>query len=423
MMEFESAHVYHPHVVKREVEPPSNWHRGVPNLDQINSLVTAGPGNAFAQSCGREVNLTDAYTHESDNNPFAWANGLGQNNGYQPEGKRMIEATITSMEFEDGMSIKDVGRDRMASQSDTVATGSGTLDVIDEFLNAEFDGLWEQPQPYSNQLNNNIDVHVTTAPLDSLLSFAPESGQSNLDLGYPLPPQTNTHGLAISQVDFPQDNSYLHGGQEDETSQIGYVAIDNQQYADNFMPNQAIEQWIDPYVEQQHANHSIIAQPIDTSLVDSVGDLFTSEQFGFPRNSRPSHSYGLAVPLDGYNAGAISSREASVSGIWESPRTQSGWESSSISPSPNPQIFMMPDDLCNFPLPGTMIGGFSPPALNDMIGNFNMNPESESKKRKRNKFSPEGKKKTNKVREVGACVSCHARKIPVGISSPVRLLF
>jgi hypothetical protein len=53
------------------------------------------------------------------------------------------------------------------------------------------------------------------------------------------------------------------------------------------------------------------------------------------------------------------------------------------------------------------------PKLDDLIGNFDSNPEPVSRKTKRMKFTPEGAEKVRSVRNKGACVACHYRKTPV----------
>lgn len=432
MMEFESAHAYHPHVVKREqMDAPLNWHRGIPNMDQTNSFAMNGPGNAYAQSCGREANLNESYANESGNIAYGWTNGLGfsgngtgqpmvlaeHNDGYQLENKGMVRATITALDYGDGSIQDDVGGDQRHTPDRNV--GFAAADVIDEFLAAEFlndNRSWEQPQPYPNLPNNNINAHATTSMADlSLAAFAPNLGLPNAEAGYSLPPQPLPMGLAISQVNFPPDNTYSQGGQDDETPQNVYTSITAQPYMENFNSNQAIEEWINPsYVGGSNVANLSNNGLDENSLVDSVDGLFTSEELGLSTRPRSTttQSYGLLVPGDEFPR-AMSSREASVSGAWESPGTQYGWESSSISPSPNPQRFVIPDSQLNGVLQNSMPTFGPQRTLNELMVNFDINTDPSSKKRKRKQFSSEGKKKVNLVRENGACVSCHARKISV----------
>jgi hypothetical protein len=90
-----------------------------------------------------------------------------------------------------------------------------------------------------------------------------------------------------------------------------------------------------------------------------------------------------------------------------------------MSSSPNPQQFTTPDPSLHEVTPHIAVNGFSTdltipqPTLNDLMGNFDTNIQPQSKKRKRKAFNAEDKKKVNQVRENGACISCHARKIPV----------
>jgi hypothetical protein len=58
-----------------------------------------------------------------------------------------------------------------------------------------------------------------------------------------------------------------------------------------------------------------------------------------------------------------------------------------------------------------------PTRQGDLMGNFETNPEPQSRKRKRKAFDPERKKKVKEVRDSGACVTCRAKKIPVSHSS------
>jgi hypothetical protein len=53
------------------------------------------------------------------------------------------------------------------------------------------------------------------------------------------------------------------------------------------------------------------------------------------------------------------------------------------------------------------------PTLDDLIGNFDLNPKPQPSKRKRSSFDMAGKEKVRLVRDRGACVICRSRKVSV----------
>jgi hypothetical protein len=53
------------------------------------------------------------------------------------------------------------------------------------------------------------------------------------------------------------------------------------------------------------------------------------------------------------------------------------------------------------------------PRMDELVGNFDSNPNAASRKRKRSKFTTENAEKVRGVRKNGACVACHQRKTPV----------
>lgn len=164
-----------------------------------------------------------------------------------------------------------------------------------------------------------------------------------------------------------------------------------------------------------------VIAPDATSMIEQIlfSDQTQSTDYLQPAHQSLNSTNSLTVADHQHG---LSSREGSVA-HYDSPRTPQTWNTHQMTPSPNPQIFTMPESVFDniqsqamvqaFP---SLIGFAIPPMLNAM-NNFDSRPQVQPGKPKKRPYNDKAKTKVNRVRENGACVACRARKVPVCISA------
>lgn len=448
-MEFESssrAQLSHGSDMERRKQGaglPHNWPVGggagmsISN-QQSDQFAIDSDGGPYSQNYGRMANTTNGFQqNENGNVQYIWPEGFEANGnlglGLNISEQKSNESASTSLGPYSTMTATSYGdlttQDTfggLTAMSD-LSVGFGTNGIDNG--NFEDPQLWQQPQNYTNTANNAnglYDGRVGSPESDLLTQLNPSYLPMTSSAEFVLPiHDTQNHSTLLDSSEFPSDNVYSQPWQGSDIPNMGFGSLPTTPLMNgNLFPT--------PDFSNAHQSSSCtpnlptIPSFHDDDVAEITDGLFTSEEVGLYKDAP---LFGLSTVPDGYPLSHGShSRDVSVSGNWDSPRTPFNWDGHA---SPCPAHFQghghnvsisgsqIEEILGNGLLEvmpatkqGAALGPIAPP-LDEFTGNFDVNPKRQTSKRKRKAFSTEEKQKVNQVRESGACVSCHARKVPV----------
>lgn len=423
-MEFEPSPAQYTQAGKRRPHAPFDWHMGA-GMDQTADMTNFAIQD-YLPHCGQEVGLENGFANDDNGLEYGWVapvrfanNGVDlavsatdQTTDYLSDIKHTVQTTVTQLDFVD-RGVVDAG----LGQQQIPIQGGNTTFAIEQGLNSITQGnqMWDTQGPIITVEHGQNRISSINGDILDSLAFAP-SGPNVMT--YPQQEQCQPSGLGIMQVGFSENQQFSQVLQEDEVSQPLHTPLTSGPSMGNSTGVPVDATWRDSYNQPNHLNLTSSNPPFVRNILEAIEDILMPPA-GTPavdssQYTQRGQSVGLAAPSDD---GLHAHSPASI-GYWESPRTPAQFDHS-MSSSPNPQQYLTPERSMHEATPHIAINGFSTdlslpqPTLNDLMGNFDTNTQPQSKKRKRKAFNAEDKKKVNQVRENGACISCHARKIPV----------
>lgn len=431
-MEVESNFGLFPLVmVKKEQQPLGDWPFG--DLDQLGDFATMSTNkfeDGFVEDFEPDSNYAGIYSEGNVDAERGWENAGGYaNNELVPSGPLQ---TVTQYIMDSRGSLQETAETLQASNYATRGNINGNFHGnVQNQDSASLQIELTQTPPGQPTWNHRHDqAHIprnenvcgtlfSLEDVEQILCPSPSIPQFKAELAMSAAMQPGSQGEFQSQEFIAQPLL------EDELPQQGHTLL----IAPSSMYNTSIAQtsahWELPFKPDSHLSeqsfHDANGGATAISKIEEI--LFSDSIEQLPHEQSQStqtiQCSTLLAPFDDHQY-ALSSREGSVA-HWQSPRTPVWNHNGSISPSPNPQVYMTPEpqfhDMNTHimipPFPSPM-GFAQPPDFRGMTGNFNANTQPElTNKRKRKAYDAEGKIKVNKVREHGACIGCHARKVSV----------
>lgn len=404
-----------------QLHAPLDWHTGI--MDPMDDFLdfSTGVENDFVPQMEDEAREADPFAQRGSTPNYGWNNAiLTGNENVQPfvaqynaadfiiDTKTALQPTVTAVEVT-GVSAYT---EEQVQVDNGIAMVPFNTTNIPQAVNS-----WREGAEYDEEgapLNPTIQ-HTTS--FTTMLVGIFENSEDLSGTVPPSIPQHNLHdGLGISEVAY-QDNALVDPPLLiDEMPQHGYARItDTPSLYGSTQPDNG--EWAHPV----HNSYDSIDQypAADPALADIEGILFSQQAQNTSISQAQQHHFTdsslLALPATEFQGGQ-SSHDGPVTHL--SPRTPQTMTELRITPSPNFQIFGMPEPIFDHsfqPMSNAFppLLGCVPPPQSDMMNNFNSGTELLSKKRKRKAFNNEDKRKVNLVRENGACVACHARKVSV----------